>query len=112
MNGRGYFPAYTGSYLYTGSFTWKKNEGEHYSLKFPEAADCLRVKLNGEDVGYLAGFPAKVEVTDALLDGENHLEIKVDTTLVWKLKDGASTHLQIPATGITEAPVIETYMRY
>ena len=101
MNGRGYFPAYTGSYLYTGSFTWKKNEGEHYSLKFPEAADCLRVKLNGEDVGYLAGFPAKVEVTDALLDGENHLEIKVDTT-----------HLQIPATGITEAPVIETYMRY
>ena len=81
-------------------------------MKFPEAADCLRVKLNGEDVGYLAGFPAKVEVTDALLDGENHLEIKVDTTLVWKLKDGASTHLQIPATGITEAPVIETYMRY
>lgn len=112
MNGRGYFPAYTGSYLYTGSFTWKKNEGEHYSLKFPEAADCLRVKLNGEDVGYLAGFPAKVEVTDALLDGENHLEIKVDTTLVWKLKDGASTHLQVSATGITEAPVIETYMRY
>lgn len=110
MNGRGYFPAYTGSYLYTGSFTWKKNEGEHYSLKFPEAADCLRVKLNGEDVGYLAGFPAKVEVTDALLDGENHLEIKVDTTLVWKLKDGASTHLQIPATGITKAPVIETYI--
>ena len=112
MNGRGYFPAYTGSYLYTGSFTWKKNEGEHYSLKFPEAADCLRVKLNGEDLGYLAGFPAKVEITDALLDGENHLEIKVDTTLVWKLKDGASTHLQVSATGITEAPVIETYMRY
>lgn len=110
MNGRGYFPAYTGSYLYTGSFNWKKNEGEHYSLKFPEAADCLKVKLNGEDVGYLAGFPAKVEITDALLDGENHLEIKVDTTLVWKLKDGASTHLQLPATGITEAPVIETYI--
>ena len=110
MNGRGYFPAYTGSYLYTGSFTWKKNKGEHYSLKFPEAADCLRVKLNGEDLGYLAGFPAKVEITDALLDGENHLEIKVDTTLVWKLKDGASTHLQVPATGITEAPVIETYI--
>ena len=105
-----YFPAYTGSYLYTGSFNWKKNEGEHYSLKFPEAADCLKVKLNGEDVGYLAGFPAKVEITDALLDGENHLEIKVDTTLVWKLKDGASTHLQLPATGITEAPVIETYI--
>ena len=84
--------------------------GQHYSLKFPEAADCLKVKLNGEDVGYLAGFPAKVEITDALLDGENHLEIKVDTTLVWKLKDGASTHLQLPATGITEAPVIETYI--
>ncbi len=70
------------------------------------------MKLNGEDLGYLAGFPAKVEITDALLDGENHLEIKVDTTLVWKLKDGASTHLQVSATGITEAPVIETYMRY
>ena len=110
MNGRGYFPAYTGSYLYTGSFIWKKNPGEHYILKFPEAADCLKVKLNGKDLGYLAGFPAKLEVTDALQDGENHLEIKVDTTLVWKLKDGASTHLQVPATGITEAPMIETYI--
>ncbi len=110
MNGRGYFPTYTGSYLYTGSFTWKKNPGEYYTLKFPEASDCLKVKLNGKDLGYLAGFPAKVEVTDVLQDGENQLEIKVDTTLVWKLKDGASTHLQVPATGITEAPMIETYI--
>ena len=110
MNGRGYFPAYTGSYLYTGSFNWKKNPGEHYDMKFPEAADCLKIKLNGKDLGYLAGFPAKLEVTDALQDGENHLEIKADTTLVWKLKDGASTHLQVAATGITQAPMIETYI--
>lgn len=31
------------------------------------------------------------------------------TTLVWSRKDGASTHLQIPATGITEIPVVECY---
>jgi hypothetical protein len=95
--------------MYTGSFDWKKEPDMHYALKFPEASDCIKVKLNDQDLGYLAGFPARVDITEALQDGENHLEVKVDTTLVWKIKDGASTHLQVPATGITEAPVIELW---
>jgi hypothetical protein len=109
LNSRGYFPKYTGSYLYSGSFVWHKEPQKHYMLNFPEASDCIRVTLNGTDLGYLAGFPARVDITEALQDGENRLELKVDTTLVWKLKDGASTHLQLPASGITEAPVLETW---
>lgn len=109
MNSRGYFPAYTGSYYYEGSFSAEKEAGRRYVLVLPEASDSVKVEVNGMDYDYLAGFPARVDITEALKDGENCLALKVDTTLVWKLKDGASTHLQIPASGITEAPVLEIY---
>ncbi len=67
MNGRGYFPLYMKEATYIQEASpEEERRRKHYGLKFPEAADCLRVKLNGEDVGYLACFPAKVEVTDAL----------------------------------------------
>lgn len=87
----------------------KKEDGKCYKLLIPEASDCVRVKLNDTDLGFLAGFPARADITAALKDGENRLELQVFTTLVWSRKDGASTHLQIPATGITEIPVVECY---
>ena len=64
---------------------------------------------NGRDCGWLAGFPSRVEITDALVSGENRLVLYVAVTLVWERKDGASTHLQIPATGITREPILEIY---
>lgn len=109
MNGRGYFPSFTGTYRYESSFVQEKAAGNRYMLYLPEAHDCVRVWMNGTDCGYVAGFPARVEITDALEEGENILALDVFTTLVWERKDGASTHLQIPASGITKPPVIECY---
>lgn len=109
LNGPGYWPAFTGTYRYKGSFQGKKEEGKRYKLLLPEASDSVRILLNGRDCGWAAGFPAHVDITETLLSGENSLVLDVVTTLVWERKDGASTHLQIPATGITKAPVIECY---
>lgn len=109
LNGPGYWPDFTGTYRYEGSFVWKKEPGAGYCLLLPEASDSVRIWLNGLDLGYQAGFPARVDITDALAEGENRLVLDVTTTLVWKRKDGASTHLQVQATGITMEPVILSY---
>ena len=109
LSGPGYWPSFTGVYRYECLFQGEKEDRKCYKLLIPEASDCVRVKLNDTDLGFLAGFPARADITAALKDGENRLELQVFTTLVWSRKDGASTHLQIPATGITEIPVVECY---
>ena len=108
LNGPGYWPSFVGTYVYEGSFCQKKEDGKRYFLLFEEASDSLRLVLNGEDLGFLAGFPARVEITGALARGGNRIRVEVTTTLVWKLKDGASTHLQVPASGMTKPPVLQT----
>lgn len=109
LNGPDYWPSFVGIYRYETGFEQAKEKGRRYYLVLPEASDSVRVELNGVDLGFLAGFPARVEITDALKEGENSLTLDVTNTLVWRIKDGASTHLQVPATGITAVPVIEWY---
>lgn len=109
LNGPGYWPSFAGTYRYETIFQQPKENGRIYCLVLPEASDSVRVELNGVELGFLAGFPARVDITDALKEGVNALILDVTNTLVWRVKDGASTHLQIPATGITAVPVIEWF---
>lgn len=109
LNSPDYWPSFVGIYRYETAFRQEKRAGKRYMLVLPEASDCVKVILNGTDLGFMAGFPGRTEITGALTDGENCLILEAATTLVWRRKDGASTHLQVPATGITAAPVIECY---
>lgn len=109
LNGPDYWPSFVGIFRYETEFEQKMEQGGRYYLVLPEASDSVRVELNGADLGFLAGFPSRVEITEALREGKNALVLEVTNTLVWRIKDGASTHLQVPATGITAVPVIEWY---
>lgn len=109
LNGPEYFPAFAGVFRYQGTFVHKPAEGRRYLLCIPEASDSVRVVLNHKDLGWQAGFPGRVDITEALEEGENLLTLEVANTLVWLRKDGASTHLQLQATGITKPPVVEAY---
>ena len=111
MNGPQGDPDFTGVYRYEGTFSFAKEpeQQSRFLLKIPGAGDTARLFLNGKDLGYMAGFPNHVEVTDILVHGKNMLCMEVTTTLVWERKDGASTHLQISPTGLWEAPVLEEY---
>lgn len=109
LNGIGYNPAFAGAYRYCGSFLWRGNLEKECVLHIPEASDCVKVILNNHEIGWVAGFPGKVDLTGKLLEGENDLILEVRTTLVWTIKDGASTHLQVSATGITREPYIGVY---
>ncbi len=109
LNGPEYFPAFTGVFRYQGTFVHKPGDGRKYLLSIPEASDSVRVVLNHKDLGWQAGFPARVDITEALSEGENLLMLEVANTPVWQLRDGASTHLALQATGITRPPVVEAY---
>lgn len=78
-------------------------------IRIPYAGDTAQIFLNGENMGYMANFPGRVDVTDRIVNGTNRICIDVTTTLVWERKDGASTHLQIMPTGLSEAPILEIY---
>ena len=106
MNGPMFNPGFTGFYRYDGRFTAEKKEGCRYWLMIPDGGDTAQLFVNGKDLGYIAGFPGRAEVTEALKNGENEIRIEWSTTLVWKRKDGASTHLQVYGTGLLAAPVL------
>ena len=109
LNGIAYNPTFAGAYRYCGNFSWHENLEKECVLHIPEASDCVKVILNDKELGWIAGFPGKIDLTGKLLEGENRLILEVRTTLVWTRKDGASTHLQVPATGITGVPYIGVY---
>ncbi|MDO5422921.1 MAG: hypothetical protein Q4F41_04260 [Eubacteriales bacterium] len=109
LNGPGYDPKFVGTYAYEGSFTLEMEAGASYSLKLPEVSDVAKIWINGEEAALLGTFPGRTEITRFLKDGRNDLHIEVTTTLIWERKDGASTHLQIPASGMTKQPVLEVW---
>lgn len=109
MNGRGYYPSFTGTYRYMTEAWLTLEEGTECMLRIPEAADSVCVIVNGRALGHFAGFPQRIPLKSALQEGKNEIVLEVSTTLVWKRKDGASTHLQLPASGLTQTPVIEIY---
>jgi len=112
LNGPEYYPSFTGTYRYEGEFDLEEKldleeeAGGDFYLLLPEVSDSVHIRLNDMDLGYMAGFPGRIYIGDALKQGRNKLVMEVTTTLVWERKDGASTHLQIPASGITKDPFI------
>lgn len=107
LNGRGYDPAFTGFYRYDGAFEADIRPGWRYLLHLKEGGDTAEVFVNGQSLGYVVNFPSSLDVTHLLRSGRNELRLEFSTTLVWKRKDGASTHLQVYGTGLLAQPVLQ-----
>jgi hypothetical protein len=73
---------FSGTVTYAKTFDWKpaaetKNQKTEIWLDLGEVQVIAQVKLNGHDLGTLWQPPFRVNVTDALQDGPNALEIRV-----------------------------------
>jgi len=69
---------YSGTAAYRKTFEVKKPDSKSRTyLDLGKVAVMAEVKLNGKDLGILWKPPYRVDVTDALKDGENKLELKV-----------------------------------
>lgn len=70
---------YSGHAHYKGAFSWKKTEG-NVSLRLGKVAHVATVYINGIDCGVAWTSPYEVDITSALKDGENILEVSVVNT--------------------------------
>jgi len=68
---------YSGIASYKKSFIVDNLENQNYYLDLGEVNDIARVKLNGKDVGVIWCAPWRIDITEALQEGENKLEIEV-----------------------------------
>jgi len=68
---------YSGIATYRKTIQVEKLEDRTYYLYLGEVRDIARVKLNGEDLGVVWCAPWRIDISGALKEGENELEIEV-----------------------------------
>ncbi len=71
---------YSGTAVYKQTFHTDQKPNGRVWLNLGNVANIAKVRLNGSDCGVAWTFPFEVEVTNALQQGENHLEIEVTNT--------------------------------
>jgi len=71
---------YSGTAVYEQTFSLDQKSGVRTWLELGKVANIARVLLNGADCGVAWTPPYKVEITQALLSGENKIEIEVSNT--------------------------------
>ena len=73
---------YSGTATYSKTFVWSPSTGERPRvwLDLGKVADIAHVRVNGSDCGIAWTFPFRVEITGALKNGINRLEIEVTNT--------------------------------
>jgi hypothetical protein len=77
---------FSGTATYSNSFTAPGlSDGEALILDLGEVHNIAGVRLNGTEVGTLWKKPYRIDVSEALKQGENHLEIAVTNTWVNRL---------------------------
>jgi hypothetical protein len=72
---------YSGTAIYHNSFNWTgKSAGESATIEFDSLYNIATIKVNGTDCGTLWTRPYKLDITKALINGINHIEIEVSNT--------------------------------
>ena len=69
-------------------------------LDLGQVGEVAQAWLNGKYLGARINTPYKFDLTDALCNGENELEIIVTSNLAHKRRDYFSSFIQIPPSGI------------
>jgi len=71
---------YSGTAIYRNNFDITINKGTEYYLELDDIYNLAEVKVNGKSCGTIWTKPYKVEITGAIEDGNNTLEIAVTNT--------------------------------
>jgi hypothetical protein len=84
---------FSGTATYKTTFTLKKSEikGKTLLLDLGRVYVIAGVKLNGKDLGIVWKAPYEVDITDAVAEGENVLEVKVANLWTNRLIGDAQT---------------------
>lgn len=76
---------FSGKAIYSTSFKFSKKSNTPIYIHFDDIKAMGTVYLNGKEVSTLWTAPYETDLSDVLVDGENHLEVKVANLWVNKL---------------------------
>lgn len=71
---------YSGTAIYKNMVNLKVNAKDKFTIVFDEISNLAEVKINGKSCGILWTKPYSLDITDAVKDGENTIEIEVANT--------------------------------
>ena len=91
------YPDFSGEIRYRATFEAKKG---FTVIDLGQVGETAEAWLNGKYLGARINAPYKFSMKDALIDGENKLEIIVKNNLAHARRDGLSSYMQIPPSGI------------
>lgn len=77
---------FSGSAVYSSSFTFKKQKEADYILTIDEVYENARIFINGQDAGLIWSIPAQVNVGKYLKDGKNTIDIEVTNLMANRIR--------------------------
>ena len=78
----GALSVFSGKAVYEKDITLQKlYPDEHFYLEIEDAAATVNVEINGKTAAVFTYRPFSTEITDYVIDGENHIKITVSNTL-------------------------------
>lgn len=112
LNAPDRYPDYSGTYRYEADIQISEAQARARAIKLclPAIGDTADLTVNQTFAGTILTTPARADLTGLLVPGQNHITIDTTTTLVWTLKDPVSTQIQLSTTGLTQPPILETYI--
>ena len=90
-------PGFSGKIRYTCEFEAPEGVG---GIDLGEVGQTAKVTLNGRELGIRVCRPYRFDLSPALRKGKNELVIEVANTLANALRDGLSSNMAIPASGL------------
>ena len=101
MTGRDGEREFSGEMRYRTCVTLDK--AAHMELEFEHVGMTARLFVNGKDMGQRICAPYRWDITEAVQQGKNEIEVLAANTLVQRMQDGFSAYMPIPASGLTGA---------
>ncbi len=91
-------PDFTGNIRYTASVVL--DPAEHKVLDLGNVGQTAEVRINGKHIGTRIFAPYRFNISDAVIKGENTLQITVTNTCVYKQRDRFSRFMLIKPSGL------------
>ena len=96
------FPlSFSGEIRYRTTINLEKAERMVLNIEHVGMTACLFA--NGRDLGQRICAPYRWDITEAVQQGKNEIEVLAANTLVQRMQDGFSAYMPIPASGLTDA---------
>jgi hypothetical protein len=99
VNSPSFYPDFSGKMRYTFRFN-AVNKGKRVFMDLGRVGQNAALILNGKELGMRISRPYWFDITEAMQDGENYVEVIVSNTLAQRVRDHFSHKLQLSPAGL------------